>query len=75
MPSGLPLVHLYPALVVELGGTSKTPALVRDRLSLTMERKLWWKVCYTPILSREGCFWQKKAKAVDVAFFSLTDGS
>ena len=38
MPSGLPLVHLYPALVVELGGTSKTPASVRDRLSLTTER-------------------------------------
>ena len=49
MPSGLPLVHLQPALVVELGGMSKTPALVRDRLSLTRERKLWWRVCCTPI--------------------------
>ena len=30
MPSGLPLVHLHPASVVELGGMSKMPASVRD---------------------------------------------
>ena len=33
MPSGLPLVRLHPALVVEPGGTSKMPVSVRDRLS------------------------------------------
>ena len=41
MLSGLPLVHLHPVLVVELGGMSKVPASVRDRLSLTREGKLW----------------------------------
>ena len=30
MLSGLPLVHLHPASVVELGGMSKMPASVRD---------------------------------------------
>ena len=30
MPSGLPLVHLHPASVVEPGGMSKMPASVRD---------------------------------------------
>ena len=43
MPSGLPLVHLHPTSVVEPGGMSKTPALVRDRLSPTREGKLWWR--------------------------------
>ena len=33
MPSGLPPVHLHPTSVVQPGGTSKTPALVKDRLS------------------------------------------
>ena len=37
MPSGLPPVHLHPTSVVEPGGTSKTPALVKDRLSLIRE--------------------------------------
>ena len=41
MLSGLPLVHLHPVLVVELGGMSKVTASVRDRLSLTREGKLW----------------------------------
>ena len=62
MPSGLPLVHLHPTSVVELGWMSKMLASVRDRLSP----------------NREGCFqWKKKKKpmAVDAAFFSLTDGS
>ena len=40
MPSGLPLVHLHPASVVELGGTCMAPALVRSRLSLTREEKV-----------------------------------
>ena len=49
MPSGLHLVHLHPTSVVEPEGTSTAPASVRDRLSLTREGKLWWKVClYTP---------------------------
>ena len=48
MSSGLPLVHLHAALVVELGGMSKMPASVRNRLSLTREGKLWCKVCLHP---------------------------
>ena len=52
MLSGLPLMHLYPALVVELGEMSKMPALVRDRLSLTREGKLQWRVCLHPNLEQ-----------------------
>ena len=33
MPSGLPLVHLHPTLVVEPEGMGEAPASVRDRLS------------------------------------------
>ena len=54
MPSGLPLVHLHPTLVVELGEMSKMPALVRDRLSLTREGKLRWNVCLHPNLEQGG---------------------
>ena len=54
MPSGLPLVHLYPALVVEPGGTSKVPALLRDKLSLAREGKLQWKVCLHPHVEQGG---------------------
>ena len=45
MPSGLVLVHLHPTSVVEPGGTSKTPASVRHRLSPIREGKLRWRVC------------------------------
>ena len=48
MPSALPLVHLHPASVKELGGKSKVPVLVRDRLSLTSE-SFGGKSVYTPI--------------------------
>ena len=50
MPSGLPLVHLQSVSVVKLGGTSKTPVSVRDRLSPTREGKLQWRVCLHPHL-------------------------
>ena len=54
MPSGIPLVHLHPILVVEPGGTSIAPASVRDRLSPTREGKLWCKVCLHPHLEQRG---------------------
>ena len=54
MPSGLPLVHLHPASVVEPGGTSTAPALLRDRLSLTRKGKLRCKVCLHPRLEQGG---------------------
>ena len=54
MPSGLSLVHLHPALVVEPGGTSKAPALVRDKLSLAREGELGWKVCLHSHLEQGG---------------------
>ena len=50
MPSGLPLVHLQSVSVVKLGGTSKTPVSVRDRLSPTREGKLQWRICLHPHL-------------------------
>ena len=49
MSSDLPLVHLYPTSVVELGGMSTGPASVRWRLSPTTER-FWCKVCLHPHL-------------------------
>ena len=67
MPSGLPLVHPYPILVVELGGTSMSPAWVRDRLSLTGKEKLWCKVCLHPHLEQGGM--PPVEKMALVAFF------
>ena len=54
MPSGISLMHLHPALVVEPGGMSMVPASVRDRLSQTREGKLRWKVCLHPHLEQGG---------------------
>ena len=54
MPSGLPLVHLHPTLVVEQGGMSKMPSSVRDRLSLSREGKLQWKACLHTHLEQGG---------------------
>ena len=54
MPSGLPLLYLRPTSMVEPEGTSLAPASVRDRLSLTREGKLWWKVCLHPHLEQGG---------------------
>ena len=53
IPSGLLLVNLHPALVVEPGGMNKVPVSVRGRLSLTREGKLRWRVLST-LLSRTG---------------------
>ena len=54
MPLGLPLVHLHPASLVELGRMGKAPAYIRNRLSLTREGKLQWKVCLHPHLEQGG---------------------
>ena len=51
MTSGLPLVHLHPTLVAELGEMSTAPALVKDRLSPTREGKLRCKMCLYPHLA------------------------
>ena len=48
MPSGLPLVHPHPVLVVELVGTTMMPASAKDRLCLTRKEKLQCKVCLHP---------------------------
>ena len=42
------------ASMIELGRMSIEPASVRDRLSPTRERKLWWKVCLHPHLKQGG---------------------
>ena len=44
-----PLVYLHPISVVESGGMSKMPVMVRDKLSPTGERKLPRKICLHPI--------------------------
>ena len=54
VPSGLSLVHLHPTSVVELGGMSMAPESVRDRLSLTREGTLYWRVCLHPHLEQGG---------------------
>ena len=67
MPSGLPLVHLHPASVVEPGGMSKTPASVRDRLSPTREGKL----CLHPHLEHGRTLLVEKSHGCGCCFFSL----
>ena len=74
MPSGLPLVHLHPTSVVEPGGMNKLPASVRDRLSLTREGKLRWRVCLYPDLEQGGTLLVERSYGC-AALFSLTDGS
>ena len=46
------LVHPHPVSVAEPGGTSVTPASVRDRLSPTRKEKFWCKVCLHPHLEQ-----------------------
>ena len=48
MPSGPPLVHFHPLSVVELGGSSMSPAWLRDRPSLARKEKLWYKIYLHP---------------------------
>ena len=69
MPSGLLLVHLHPTSVIELGGTSKAPASVRDRLSPTRKGKLWWKICLHPHLEQGGTPLLEKSKVLGTTFF------
>ena len=69
MPSGLPLVHLHPALVVEPGRTSKMPALVGDKLSLAREGKLGWKVCLHSHLEQGGTAPMEGSKGTGHYFF------
>ena len=64
-----PLVHLHPASVVEPGGTSKMPALVRDRLSPTREEKLWWRVCLHPHLEKGRTLPVEKSHSCGCCFF------
>ena len=69
MPSGLPLVHLHPASGVEQGGTSETPASIRDRLSPTREGKLWWRVCLHPHLEQGRMLPVEKSHGCGCCFF------
>ena len=69
----LPLVHLHPTSVVELGGMSMAPASVRDRLSPTREGNLLYKVCLHPHLEQGGTPLVEKWHWS--LFSSLTDGS
>ena len=75
MTSGLPLVHLHPTSVVELGGMSKAPASVRDRLSLTREGKLWWKICLHPQLEQGGTPLVERSCGCGCHFFLLQMGT
>ena len=75
MTSGLPLVHLHPTSVVELGGMSKAPASVRDRLSLTREGKLWWKICLHPQLEQGGMPLVERSCGCGCHFFLLQMGT
>ena len=73
MPSDLPLVHLHPASVVELGRTNKVPVSVRDRLKSSQGREALVESLSTPSSRAERDF--SSGKMVDAAFFSLSDGS
>ena len=65
------MVHLHPTSVVELGGTSKVPVSVRDRLSPAREGKLWWKVCLHSHLEQGGVPLMEGGKGAGHCFFSL----
>ena len=69
MPSGLPLVHLHPSSVEEPGGMSKAPVWVRDRLRLTREKKLQWKVCLHPHLEQGGMPLMERSHGCGCCFF------
>ena len=69
MPSGLPLGHLHPSSVVELGWTSKMPTSVRDRLSPTREGKLWWRICLHPHLEQGMMLPMEKTQGYECHFF------
>ena len=69
MPSGLPLVHLHPTLVVEQGGMSKMSSSVRDRLSLSGEGKLQWKVCLHTHLEQGGTLLAERSYSRGCCFF------
>ena len=69
MPSGLSLVHLHPTLVVEPGGMSKMPASVRDKLSLTREGKLQWKLCFHAHLEQGGMPLVERSHGCGCCFF------
>ena len=73
MPSGLTLVHPHHILLVELGGTSMTPASVRGRLSLTRKEKLGCKVCLHTHLEPGGMPPVERGRWS--LFFYLTDQS
>ena len=64
-------MHLHPTLVVEPGGTSKAPVLVRYKLSLAREGKLWWKVCLNPHLEQGGTPLMGGSKGAGHHFFPL----
>ena len=66
-----PLVHLHPASGVEPGGTSETPASIRDRLSPTREGKLWWRVCLHPHLEQGRMLPVGKSHGCGCRFFPL----
>ena len=64
IPSGLPLMHLQSTSMVELGGTSKVPVSVRDRLSPTREGKLQYLyglILVSVLLSTENVYLKNKS--------------
>ena len=67
-----PLVHLHPASGVEPGGTSETPASIRDRLSPTRKGKLWWRVCLHPHLEQEETLLVERSHGCGYHFFPLS---
>ena len=78
MPSGLPLVHLHPASVVELGRTNKVPVSVRDRLKSSQGREALVESLSTPpsIAGRDASDGRKqRCWPLFFFFFSLTDGN
>ena len=64
-------MHLHPTSAVELGGTSTVLASVRDRLSLTREGKLWWRVNVHPHLEQKGMLPVGKKPQLWMPLFSI----
>ena len=69
-------MHLHSALVVEPGGSSKTPASVRDGLSPAREREASVESLFTSpsTAGRDTSDGRKQRRCLPL-FFPLTDGS
>ena len=74
MPSGLPLVHLHPASVAELGGMSMVSVSKGQAKSDQGRKASVESLSISPSRAGKGTSGGKKPRLWMLLFFSLTDG-